>query len=183
MLRRLLNIASIVCLVFYVGLIGMWVRSLYWIDELRGRFVGPQECVLTSRPGRLLVTYIQMSANTPVLAKRETSSWSLNSERYGPDFQPEQLQAPWLCPAFRVLHPAALPGLSSRRPKTWGLVLSYWFLAVVSVALAMVFRLRWPFAVHSPKPVHCHHIPIHRAGNDRLARPRVDREVTRIVGC
>jgi hypothetical protein len=33
MLRRLLNIASIVCLVLCVALMGMWVRSYYWIDS------------------------------------------------------------------------------------------------------------------------------------------------------
>ena len=32
MLRRLLNIASIVCLVACVALMGMWVRS-YWLDD------------------------------------------------------------------------------------------------------------------------------------------------------
>ena len=31
--RRLLNIASIVCLVLCVALMGMWVRSYYWMDE------------------------------------------------------------------------------------------------------------------------------------------------------
>jgi hypothetical protein len=32
MLRRLLNIASIVCLVLCVALMGMWVRS-YWVED------------------------------------------------------------------------------------------------------------------------------------------------------
>jgi hypothetical protein len=141
MRRRLLNIASIVCLVLCVVLMGMWVRSYYWVEELRGHFVGQQDFVLASRAGRLLVTYIQLSANTPVVAKRETSSWSLNRERYGSDLPAEQLQAAWLYPAVRIVHSAAL---SSRRPNVWGLTFSYWFLAVVSASLAMVFRLRWP---------------------------------------
>jgi hypothetical protein len=33
MLRRLLNIASIVCLVLCVALMGMWVRSYRWMDD------------------------------------------------------------------------------------------------------------------------------------------------------
>ena len=37
-LRRLLNIASIVCLILCVALMGMWVRSDRWIDELQGCF-------------------------------------------------------------------------------------------------------------------------------------------------
>jgi hypothetical protein len=34
MLRHLLNVASIVCLVLCVALMGMWVRSYYWTDEV-----------------------------------------------------------------------------------------------------------------------------------------------------
>jgi hypothetical protein len=34
MLRRLVNIASIACLVLCVVLMGMWVRSDYWVESL-----------------------------------------------------------------------------------------------------------------------------------------------------
>ena len=34
MLRRLLNIASILCLVLCVALMGMWVRSYWWLDTV-----------------------------------------------------------------------------------------------------------------------------------------------------
>jgi hypothetical protein len=36
MLRRLLNIASIACLVACVALMGLWVRSEGWSDRLFG---------------------------------------------------------------------------------------------------------------------------------------------------
>jgi hypothetical protein len=42
MLRRLLNIASIVCLVVCVALMVLWVRSYYWYDNLHG-IVFPQQ--------------------------------------------------------------------------------------------------------------------------------------------
>ena len=43
MLRRLLNIASIVCLVLCVALMGMWVRSLLIAILYCGRFLGLNE--------------------------------------------------------------------------------------------------------------------------------------------
>jgi hypothetical protein len=135
--RRLLNIASIVCLVACVTLMGMWVRSYRWVDELHGPIVGQQTFTLTSRPGRLLVTFDKSSANTPPVKKNGRPLWSLNSDRYGPSFQPEELQAVWLYPAARFTH-------SIGRPQLWGSVLAYWFLVLVSGLLAMLFQLRWP---------------------------------------
>jgi hypothetical protein len=38
MLRRLLNIASIFCLVACVALMGMWVRSYWWFDQFAGPY-------------------------------------------------------------------------------------------------------------------------------------------------
>jgi hypothetical protein len=137
MLRRLLNIASIVCLVLCVALMGLWVRSYRWVDELRGPIAGQQTFTLTSRPGRLLVTFDKSSANTPPVKKKGPPLWSLNSGRYGPNFQPEELQAAWLYPAARFAH-------SIGRPQLWGSVLSYWFLVVVSGSLATLFRMQWP---------------------------------------
>src|SRR5471030_444497 len=79
MLRRLLNLASIVCLVACVTLMGMWVRSYRWVDELHGPIVGQQTFTLTSRPGRLLVTFDKSYANTPPVKKDGRPLWSLNS--------------------------------------------------------------------------------------------------------
>ena len=44
MLRRLLNIASIVCLVLCVALMGMWVRSYHWVDHSRPIFCCEMVC-------------------------------------------------------------------------------------------------------------------------------------------
>ena len=40
MLRRLLNIASTVCLVLCVALMGLWVRSYWWLDHVNKRDFG-----------------------------------------------------------------------------------------------------------------------------------------------
>ena len=56
MLRRLLNIASIVCLVACVALMGLWVRSCDSWDALHGRFTDSQGFQIASLRGRLCVT-------------------------------------------------------------------------------------------------------------------------------
>jgi hypothetical protein len=54
MLRRLLNIASIVCLVLCVALMGMWVRSYYWLDDFN---FTPRGCTIGvgSASGRIAI--------------------------------------------------------------------------------------------------------------------------------
>ena len=54
MLRRLLNIASIVCLVLCVALMGMWVRS-YYVRTMHGRFTDAKRFSIATMPGRLLL--------------------------------------------------------------------------------------------------------------------------------
>src|SRR5690349_10707150 len=54
MLRRLLNIASIVCLVLCMALMGMWVRSYYRCDAVGGQLTKTNALSLRSAVGRLL---------------------------------------------------------------------------------------------------------------------------------
>ena len=53
MCRRLLNIASIICLVLCVALIGMWVRSYFYWDALHGRFTDKKGFQISVLPGQL----------------------------------------------------------------------------------------------------------------------------------
>jgi hypothetical protein len=55
MLRRLLSIASIVCLVLCVALMGLWVRSYYWSDLVLGRFGDRFGFQIASKTGRLVL--------------------------------------------------------------------------------------------------------------------------------
>lgn len=55
MLRRLLNVASIVCLVACVALMGTWVRSYYWIDEFTSCSIASYEVGGGSGISRLAV--------------------------------------------------------------------------------------------------------------------------------
>jgi hypothetical protein len=59
--RRLLNIASIACLVACVALMAMWVRSYNAYDELRGHFGTSFGFSLASTSGRLIFHRIQIA--------------------------------------------------------------------------------------------------------------------------
>jgi hypothetical protein len=120
MLRRLLNIASIVCLVACVALMGMWVRSYSWSDRLWGRFTEAQVFSIGSQSGRLRWASMSLKDRTwswtigsrPIESVRETEFWQFNEYHSG---------------------------------KNWFLVLPHWFAILVSGSLAMALRLRWPW--------------------------------------
>jgi hypothetical protein len=53
--RRLLNIASIVCLVLCVALMGMWVRSYSWLDDITLIPLGAYSVGVGSAMGRIAI--------------------------------------------------------------------------------------------------------------------------------
>jgi hypothetical protein len=133
MLRRLLNIASIVCLVVCVALMAMWVRSYYRYDELQGNYLGVCGFSVGSNQGRVVVEY----AATP-LSKDEDWNWK------GLSFPADDLQQAEV--ALRLRHTSVL-GFSSWRLRTNCQLTSIpiWFLVLATGWLAMAFRLRWPW--------------------------------------
>jgi hypothetical protein len=68
MLRRLLNIASVVCLVLCVALMGMWVRSYYWIDEFVSNPLGASTVGGGSGIGRIAICRVSARAAGPELS-------------------------------------------------------------------------------------------------------------------
>ena len=54
----------------------------------------------------------------------------------------------------------------------------YWFLVLVSGSLAMALPTAVASTIHPPQPIRRDDLPSRRAGNDRVAGPGVDREVT-----
>src|SRR5471032_369659 len=83
MLRRLLNIASIVCLVLCVALMGMWVRSYQSSDEVVGHLSGKLGFTVSSASGGLLVLFRTLPDHLPW--------WTITSFRlkdlFGSDYQ------------------------------------------------------------------------------------------------
>jgi hypothetical protein len=55
MLRRLLNIASIVCLMLCVALMGMWVRSYWWLDNWKFSPLSACRVGIASANGRIAI--------------------------------------------------------------------------------------------------------------------------------
>jgi hypothetical protein len=75
--RRLLNIASVVCLILCVALIGMWVRSYYEIDELTGHFADRCVCSINTMPGRLRLGGGFPDESLPDALVSENYQWSV----------------------------------------------------------------------------------------------------------
>jgi hypothetical protein len=129
MLRRLLNIASIACLILCVALMGMWVRSYALSDRASGQFDAGHGFQMTSLYGRLGL-YIGTSGldsyfyfTTDVIAPVPIYT--------GPP-PPQLALSDFGFDAFV---------LASGR----FLFLPYWFLTLVAGSLAMAFQLRWPW--------------------------------------
>jgi hypothetical protein len=133
MLRRLLNIASVFCLVLCVALMGMWVRSYYSMDSIGWSNERSLAFTLTSLHGR--ARFIRLNLPPGV-----------------------HLGFTWIftrLPASEVMidayNNATPPGVvewsgfywSSRASDTNAAV-PYWFLVLTTGSLAMLFRLRWP---------------------------------------
>jgi hypothetical protein len=125
MLRRLLNTAPIVCLIACLALMGMWVRSYYWSDELLARMTG-RDIVIFTLEGRL-VAY----------------RYAINSHGF------DNLKSSWLW--IGGPRSADSPGFSKRLIDSlgflWvqeGVMLPYWLLVLTCCFLAMILRMRWP---------------------------------------
>jgi hypothetical protein len=132
MLRRLLNITSIVCLVLCVALMGLWVRSYYSIDSLRVRFTARQLFMFTSMDGRL-----------------EFFNWPLDTAKLRDSASKERR---WSVSSEPFTHQRAFVNTSNwtKLGFNYGsafVLLPYWFLVLTTGSLAVIFQLRleWPF--------------------------------------
>jgi hypothetical protein len=136
MLRRLLNIASIVCLVLCVALMGMWVRSYQTLDdELHGLLSHDQGFLVYSTQGELVLYKGPVNSHgSPI-----TNHW------------------PWVVISgpggswFDFENTSQLQTVSNQlgfgSSFSWAascLHLPDWFLVLASGLLAMAFQLRWP---------------------------------------
>jgi hypothetical protein len=128
--RRLLNIASIVCLVLCVALMGMWVRSYSWVDQLHGRLTSTEGFSVGMRPGRLqfgtVIGVALLSDWQWGLVSIARTQKSIENERAAPHL------------GFAVSH-------SRFGPSVVALTIPCWFLVLTSGSLAMLCRLRWPW--------------------------------------
>ena len=125
--RHLLSIASIVCLVVCVALIGMWVRSYKSLDDLTVRFTHSHFIACISMPGRLLF-------DEAFLISDDSWNWTLYSMPID-----DSMEVPGGPRFWTSL------GFGANTSSTNSLVmLPYWCLVLISGSLAMLCQLRWP---------------------------------------
>lgn len=125
MLRRLLNIVSIVCLVACLALIGMCVRSYWWMDDLAGRLPTSHYIYVRSVSGQVGfgIEEFVPRPNAPLCVAR-----SVPAEEWIQHLGTINWSKFWGCFALT---------------RSQFFVL-YWFLVLTSGSLAMLFRLWWP---------------------------------------
>jgi hypothetical protein len=145
MLRRFLNIASIVCILACVASMAMWVRSYRAKDEWHGNGVGDQKVSIASAAGRVSLSET-VREDAPSAWRREwefdngspESRWS----PHGDPLQPRQDR-----PAAKLIRKVptrfGIGGYLSWTDSQ--LKLPYWLLVAASGSLAMLFRMGWPW--------------------------------------
>ena len=131
MFRRLLNIASIVCLVLCVALMGIWVRSY----DLRTRLLATTRSInIGSVQGRLM------------LIPSENGEWWWEAVGNHTSDPPDSAHLSFPPGTSNLFGFYACPSW-----KKSALIVPYWFLVLTSGSLAMALRMRWPpqFALRS----------------------------------
>jgi hypothetical protein len=134
MYRRLLNIASIVCLVVCVALMGVWVRSYHVWDALHLRLKQGQDFCISTKTGeftfycRALEIDWQSGFDSRPVSPEERG-------RHPWLFSPIDLEPEFL---LRVGFAAEIaPTITSAMVPIWSLVLASGFLAAI-------MRMQWP---------------------------------------
>jgi hypothetical protein len=133
MLRRLLNIASIVCLVLCVALMGMWVRSYWWTDNLHFKPSGTFLVDGASSSGRVAI--------------RAISSTTINPNEGWFTFIPPSPVGNWrsdLAKMDRRFSTVAGFGLVRDR-NVFTIMVPYWFVVLIVGALSFA---PWPRVNH-----------------------------------
>jgi hypothetical protein len=132
MLRRLLNIASIVCLVLCVALMGMWVRSYWRYDVFNTGFSGARNFVIHNCDGHVRVSRLRQSHLNWAFGSMPEHDFQLMVDSH----VGEMLVSPGIV-EFRSI---ANPYLDS-----WTIYVPHFFLVLTTGSLAMACQLRWPW--------------------------------------
>jgi hypothetical protein len=128
---RLLNIASAVCLVACVALMGLWARSYYWMDEFGFNPLGVFWVGGGSAVGRVAIGELTDGEAGPapsfIFSHRPVAA--LGRE-----------------PAATFERWSTIAGLGIvNYADAFGIMMPYWFVVLVSGSLAMALRMRWPW--------------------------------------
>jgi hypothetical protein len=135
MLRRLLNIASVVCLVLCVVLTALYVRSYYRYGELRGRLTENDVFVIGVPSGRMRLTMLEPKFTQPGIPMRYHWPWAIaNKPAIVFDKSPVgHGYLAWL--GFDLDSNAQFSTV----------IIPLWFVAIMLGASAALFQLHWPW--------------------------------------
>jgi hypothetical protein len=140
MLRRLLNIASIVCLVLCAALMGLWVRSYRTGDVLHGHLDAPRVFKVTSLRGTL--TFVEF----PAWSGDYKTTWGINrpdDEKRIPIIYDKGAYETTM--GFGIKQASVRPGSSNILIVS----LPHWFLVMVPATLIAALKTRpvWRFTL------------------------------------
>src|SRR5438128_475845 len=144
MLRRLLNIVSVVCLVACVALMGMWVRSYRAKDEWQARVADKRAFSVSSFSGHLCLKESVPDAVSDVRLREWEYENGAHDWRLKTSGDPLQVRAD--PPLMKIQRRVSTHFGFAGQLSSTDLFLSvpYWFLTLATGALTMIFRVRWP---------------------------------------
>jgi hypothetical protein len=135
----------------------LWIRSYHSADRLHGRFWERHSFLVASKEGRLIAVAFQ-SHGAPGWWKWETRSYPVNDELSFPFGSVRQYESAlgfgWIVqPAYMVMRSTrtlqdgtqiSLFGAAIASLNGSGLIVPYWFLVLMTAALAFTLKLKWP---------------------------------------
>ncbi len=161
MLRRFLNIGSVLCLAACVALLILWVRSYYAADRIAGTLRGSQRFLLAAKQGRLVG--VAFDCPPELLWSAGISSFPVGDElsfpigdarqydaalgfgvRRGPQYMVGR--STFETPTGGTIY---ISGASSATLDGWGLSVPFWFLVLTTGALGVALRRErpWQFSI------------------------------------
>lgn len=160
MIRYLRAIACTLLILASVALTTLWVRSFETADQLRGRLWGQQSFVIASKQGRTTAVAFRWTRAPGYLWRLEVARFPAKDEYtfpwnpawvresklgFGWNGEPNSLRQSTLAsdntvdPKLRLAERVSIPGLHGAGP-----IMPFWFLVLVTAALAGFAGTNWP---------------------------------------
>jgi hypothetical protein len=131
--RRLLNIASVACLVACVALMGLWVRRNNQYSELRGRIFGTNLFVIGVPSGRMRSTTLELKSTQSGIPTPYTWPWAIGNKP-AIVFSKSPVGRGYL---------ASLGFDLDRNAQFSTVIFPLWFVTLVLGSVAIILRFRW----------------------------------------
>jgi hypothetical protein len=145
MVRRLRIAVSVLLLVACVALMGQWVRSHRWHDEIYVWFTNRYGCGISSMPGRI-VCHAFLLRQPMIGLQRFTIRSTPNAELWMKQFLQTGPSSPlnYVTRWGFAIEPATMGGGPAGQDG-YTFIVPYWFLVLASGSLAVIFWMPWPW--------------------------------------